>query len=205
MIINDTFTDADGTLLDNHTADDGGSWTRHPVSTAGVDFIVASNRIWAEDGMSIYYHSAEPSSAQYDVVVDFNILTSPAGDPGIVGRLDTADETFYLARYNAAHSEWELWKAVAGTYTLLSESGESLGDGAVRTVTLQIRDAAKKILVDGVEVASSTDNSITAAGMIGVRHNASGNTSTSGTHLDNLSATLAGLIPGSLGLFGVGR
>lgn len=188
--VNDNFTDTNGTLLQNHTPDDGGSWSRHPASDVGVDFQIANNRAWPEDNKSIYYHSAVPSGAEYDITAVFKILTQPEGGVGLFARLDTAAETGYMVLYSEVQAAWRLYKAVGGSLTLLDTASEALSDGATRTVRFEVRDAAKRVYIDDVLTLSSTDNSITAAGRVGIRNDGAGNTSTVGTHLESIQAQI---------------
>lgn len=190
--INDTFTDIDGTLLQNHTADDGGTWAVHPGSAVGVDFIVSADRIYHEDGLALYYHSAAPSSSEYDVSGVFKILGSPQGSPGITARMDTTAQTHYMVIYSSFAGALRLYKTVSSVNTLLDEHLMTPVDGDVIVFTFQVRDALKQVLIGGSPVLSTPDNSITTAGRVGVRSGGNGNTSTTGTHIDSISAALPG-------------
>lgn len=184
----DTFTDTAGTSLPSHTADDGGTWTKH-ANFAGTPLISDANRARANSFTnSLAYHSGLPAAAEYDVQADLSVVSN-GGNAGVVGRVATGAGTAYLANFLNAIG-WRLQKIVAGTFTTLGTStadGTSLTVGTVRTVRLEIRDAAKKLFRDGTELLSSVDNVITNAGQAGVWANTGSNTT--GYHLDNFQAS----------------
>jgi lysophospholipase L1-like esterase len=165
----DTFT---GTDADNLTIDPAGSNVQHvgetgATWTGGSNLWLLSNRVYGlPNGMA--YASGVPASTEYDVTIPI-FVKSLVGDVGVVARLDTGTlTTYYLAWYEFGNARWALWKNVAGTFTLLGSFGQTLTVGQTYTLKLQVREAAKKVFVDGVERISSTDNTITAAGRVGI-------------------------------------
>lgn len=163
----DTFTDTAGTLLESHTPDTGTSWAKaSPAPSSAV--ITASGRARiGGNTFGYYYANATPGSAEYDVTSDFYAATIVT-DAGITGRNNTASQTMYRFRYRQGLTEWQLNKVVAGAVTNLATAGQTLTAGVTYALKLEIRDAAKKAYVDGVEVVSSTDNAITAADYAGL-------------------------------------
>lgn len=191
--LSDTFTDTANVLLDAHTADSGHIWTKHPLSAAATQSIDINGRLKASASDAIYFAGWTPASIEYDVFCDMVILSLVANQTFACARMDTAANTFYGARFT--NGTVELQKRVAGTFTLLGSYVSGLTSGT-HPLMLQVRDAAKKVFVDGVERISSTDNAITAAGRVGVRSGASTSDST-GIHIDNLvgaDITLAGAV-----------
>lgn len=181
----DTFTGTASTLLEAHTTDSGHTWTEHPSYTGGASALTDLKRVRGSSGPTALYLSAVPDSAEYDIEADFFVVTVLTGTCGIAGRMDTAANTFYYVRYNATGTQWELRTAAGST---LGSAVQTLTGGQTYHVKFQIRDAAKKVFVDGVEVISSTDNSITGAGRPGFFANSAA-INTTGLHLDNFSAT----------------
>lgn len=187
--VSDTFTDADATLLPNHTGETGATWTAHPnsLNLDGGGFIIRLNSLNGRGGGGGFsYASGLPAAAEYDVSAD-RLVKSVAGGWGICGRMNTTASTFYLWRYLSGSATWELIKSVAGVFTSLGTFAQTLTVDQTYATTLEIRDAAKKGYVDGVERVSSTDNAITAADRVGV-YSDSASTSTTHIHIDNLSA-----------------
>lgn len=181
--LNDTFTDTDGTVLQSHVGELGATWTDHPNNSANA--IIKTNRVrGASGGTHIYYASGLPTTAEYDVSVPLTQITALGGG-GPAGRMDTAANTFYRGRYNAS-GNWEIFKTVAGSSTNLGTAAEAWPGGSP-VLLFQIRDATKKLFVDGVEKLSSTDNVITAAGRAGLSF--FDGTDTTGYHLDSVTAS----------------
>lgn len=193
--VNDTFTDTDGTTLVGHTGETGATWTAHPSSAAG-NWKVQTNRVFPDASNVIRYASGVGpfATAEYDVTAVLRTVTSAANaGQGFCGRMDTAADTFYMARYNVASGVYELFKRVASTFTSLGTfTAAAPGANSSATLVLGIRDATKKLFVSGVERISSADNAITAAGAVGVRSGAAAATTT-GQHFDSISATEAAL------------
>lgn len=213
MFVNDTFTDTAGTDLSAHTPDTGGAYTSH-ASYGGELVISDANRLrrGAAGSNALYYNATDPATAEYDVQVDLHVVTtSETRLFGPAGRIATGANTLYFARYSVANSRWELFRIVAGSAVAMGTFSQTLTAGNSYTCKLELRNAAKKVFIDAVERISDTDNTITAAGKIGVREGVSGagsgGSNTTGHHLDNLVATDAGgggaAVP-TLALLGVG-
>jgi hypothetical protein len=182
----DTFTAADGTNVEAHTADTGETVAEHTSYTAGNSKI-QSNRAYCATASSCLYYSWTPASAEYDVTAVMRCL-SGAGNQGPAGRIDTAANTMYFARWDATAAGWQLFRVVNGTATQMGTTVSfSPSAGVDYTVKLEIRDAAKKVFVGGVEQISNTNNAITAAGRAGFR-SSSAVTTTTGFHIDTLTA-----------------
>lgn len=193
-VVSDSFTDTAGTLLENHTGATGATWTKHSASTTTAQ-ITDAGRIRpsaVSSATALYYASGVPASAEYDVTADFVVMSLVTIFTGITARTDTTANTFYFVRYNQTQGQlWQLYKFVAGTATLLGSFAQTLTVGQTYAVKLQIRDAAKKVFIDGVEQISSVDNAITAAGRAGVRL-LDGSASDAGAlHLDNFTVVNA--------------
>lgn len=195
--VDDTFTDAENTLVQNHTGEIGATWTKH--SGSGTDAKVTNaNRVIASasDQRAIYYASGVPANAEYDVEGSIRAVTNDGIDEDIsvAGRMSTTATTFYFAENNPLGTDaWYLYKVVSGTFTSLGSYAQTLTAGNSYTVKLEIRDAAKKVYVDTVERISSTDNAITAAGRAGFylwRDLVASNTT--GFHLDSITASDVG-------------
>lgn len=190
----DNFDDTEGTLLQSHTPSGGGSWTKHSAATCDAE--IASNRVrnGGSGQKAVYYHSADPASAEYDVEGDLYRADSSDGDrdAGVAGRMDTTDETFYnaFASIYPGFNGYYLDKAVSGTYTRLGSYETSISASSTTAVKLELRDAAKKVYVAGTERISSSDNAITATGKAGLRiYHAGLASDTTGVHMDNLDRT----------------
>lgn len=165
--VSDSFTDTDAVDLVSHTGETGATWTKHSNSPSGGGSITTNELRGNTYNNSCFYASGAPAGAEYDVVAPFHCITTGSDyGGGVLGRVDTATDT----RYNAKHfgGTWYLSKNVGGTETTLGTYAQALVSGTTYVLKLEIRNATKKLFVDGVERVSSTDNSITAAGKAGV-------------------------------------
>jgi hypothetical protein len=182
IVVSCAFTGANGTTLESYTPDVGGAFAKNtalPPNTA----VLANNRLRpAGITAGFYYSSTTPVGAEYDVECDFYSVT-PGNDGGIAARVDPTAGTGYLARSQGG-SVWDLYKVVAGTFTLLGSFTQALGYATNYHVKLQIRNATKKVFVDGVEVISSSDNSISATGHPGFWMSGADDNN-AGVHFDN--------------------
>lgn len=167
VVANDTFTDSAGTDLASHTPETG-SWTEHGPSAAGSLVINSNNVRVGANAESVYYQAA-PGTSEYDVEV--TISPGTMTDfllSGVAGRIDTAASTFYRACYTnvGGTNKFALEKVVAGAATTLGTFNATLSGST--TLKLQIRNAAKKVFINGTERISSADNAITATGRGGL-------------------------------------
>jgi hypothetical protein len=183
--VDDTFTDTDATLLTAHTGETGATWTMHPAGSSSSPVINSNKVNDSAISNNIPYASGTPAGVEYsiDAIV---VWATGASCTGVCGRMDTVANTFYMIR-NTNSTTWELFKRVAGTFTSLGTATTSSVSGTTQTLTLEITDATKRMLVGGSQVISSTDNVITAAGRVGLRGN--GSSSTVGGAVDRITAT----------------
>ena len=183
-VVTDTFTGTNGTLLESHTGEVGATWGWHPNYAA--DLKLQNNKVWGPE-WGLYFASGIPSTNEYDVTADLTVMSN-AGAIGVTGRTSTSgSDDLYMARYNAGSVRWELVKCGGGACTNLGFFNQTLAIGSTYAVKLEIRNAAKKLFVDGVERVSSTDNTITQVGRAGIRTGPGVTTASTGYHLDNFN------------------
>lgn len=169
--VNDTFTDSDGTNLENHTGETGADWSVHPASSGGP-LEIWSNDVRESNGTAFwptYIASGTPASADYDVEASVKVGDSdaPGGRIRIAGRMDSTDDTHYSILWRQDNQEFLMIREVSGSQTTL-DTFAMTGDDAVHTVKLEMRGDAIKGYIDGVEQLTATDSGITAAGTAGL-------------------------------------
>ena len=141
-----------------------------------------------------YYVSATPASADYTVEGDLYVASNLAGDgASVVGRLDPNNTfgTYYLMRYEQAGQLWSLFSVVNNSWSWLGGANQTLTPGQTYRMALDMRGTTIRMLVDGVQIASVTDSSISAAGRAGIMLGAGTTTDTDGAgyHLDNFQVS----------------
>lgn len=195
LISSDSFTGTSGTLLTSRAGELGASWTYHSGS-ANTEQISSENRVFRlGPGYSINYVSGVPASPDYAVGADLYVKSNLVGGmAGVVGRLDTTTQTFYMARWEQATTNWNLVKSVNGTRTQLKSSGQpALTVGESYRVRLDMSGNQLTLSVNGVLVVSATDSAITSVGRAGIMDGEIGGTTsktdTTGLHFDNFQVT----------------
>lgn len=186
LLASDTFTGVDGTALESHTPDVGGVWTKHTASGAG-SLVLDTNRLRnATDAVTrIYYLTTDPRSADYDVEATVVNLSANASTTGVLGRVDTATNTYYYARYATSGGAWQIFRFISGANTQIgSDFNQIITVGQSAVLTLRMRGATISLLVNGISVISGTDATITAKGFAGVRPTLTAAAGV-GPHLDN--------------------
>lgn len=189
VFLSDSFTDTDYTLLTAHAPEIGGAYMQHPV-VAG-QFTISPNKRAFLTTSGVVYNAAIPPTADYDVEADIVRVSTAISSSAIIGRADTTAATFYMARWEPDGGKWELYKSIAGAFTLLNSVVSAFESGATKRARLSLSGTTQQLYVDGVLVCSASDTAITAAGRVGLRGSIV-NSFNTGIHIDNISATNTG-------------
>lgn len=197
-IVNDTMAESGDTTLASHTGETGATWTQHGGSANAATVIASTDTVVnAATGSALYYASAAPGSPDYYVAAQLRAVTAEAdGIAGVVARCDTSATTFYSLVYYVVGGGLQVYRTVAGVATQLGSTYAFTPTvGANYYIRLEVQGTAVRAYLDGVEIISTTDTQITAAGRAGVLFNAAAGTATTGLHLDNIEAHSGGLWP----------
>ncbi|HUP62168.1 MAG TPA: C25 family cysteine peptidase [Thermoanaerobaculia bacterium] len=175
LFVSDSFTESSNQLLESHTPEIGGAWTREVggsglVVVASADFITPN----LNNDYNRYTNAAVPPATEYSIGVAFEV-TNPSVNNlvDLVGRWDPATSTGYLARVQG-NGTVTLALFVNGVATVLSTSTGTVTTNTAHLLVFTIEDDLKAVYVDGVLRASSTDNTVTAANFVGVAMNRNG-------------------------------
>lgn len=162
------FTGSDSSTIQSIDA----NWTF--ITSYSSNCIIDSNRGQRTSTTSTgYYYNEAPSSADYSVSLDIYRVSEGGSEPviGPAARCSSSANTMYLLRQNLDGSDkLELYRVVAGSFTLKASSfqaGPSTGNS--QKLTLDVSGTDLTGYIDDVEILSSTDSSISAAGFPGFR------------------------------------
>jgi len=180
----DLFAGTNGTDLNAHTADLGGSWTRQ--TTNGAFKLDGSGRVYCShnDGgpLDCYTIGATPPSADYTVRGTFHAVDSNSYRFGLVSRfvdnahyycVEFSNGVFALEKNNSGLS-------IIGTPTTFSFNLFSTNDAVVDLI---IAGTALTVKINGVTRITATDSSYASAGHAGLYTSGSATTQTTGVHL----------------------
>jgi hypothetical protein len=192
----DSFTGTGGTLLTSHTGELGATWA-FQAGSANTEQISNANRARRDgSGYSINYATATPPSADYSVEAELYVRTNLSGDRvGVIGRLDTASNSFYMARWEPEDTSWNLVEVTNGSVAYLNYvAGQpALVAGSTYRLRLTMTGTTLQLYVDGVLTVSATDTTLTAAGKAGIMDGEVGGSAnksnTKGIHFDSFQVT----------------
>ena len=174
-VVSDLFTESSDVKLTAHTPDTGTGWTEVYTSAAsGAEVIAATDIVRAGVNTNsvgqAYTGQPAPADVDQDLTITLKALDTTSGTKpvGLFGRRTDNDDFYHVQILPNSNSKAsvKLFKFESASATELGAFDATLAVGTV--IKLEIRDATKKVYVDGVERISSTDNSLTSAGTWGI-------------------------------------
>jgi hypothetical protein len=176
-VVYDSFTEAGDTAITSHTPETGTGWTEvydSSTATTNAQVIASSGIVRAgSDENNVgqaYTAQPAPTGVDQDISITLRALNTDTGTKpvGIFGRRTDNSNFYHVQILSNAHAEpsVKLWKFVSGVATELGSYDATLAVNDV--IKLEIRDATKKVYINGIERISSTDNALTNAGTWGI-------------------------------------
>jgi lysophospholipase L1-like esterase len=107
-----------------------------------------------------------PADGNYKVSA--RIDNKSVGNAGIVARYIDSNN-YYMAR-TATGNKYEIYRKVSGTFLLLASATETVTNRYI-LLEFELSGNSLKLFADGVEVLSTTDNSFSNPGHVGLRKN----------------------------------
>ena len=169
--IGDDFTGTAGTDISGRTATGtygGFSWVKNS-NFANSNIIVAGSgaavRASASATLQPYYSGTAPGSADQTVSASITFGTSARTSISLGARMTTDSNTdgYYV---NHSGGNWQLFKRVGGTTTVLGTAADA--GGGTYAVDLICLGSAISVKVNGTTLLSATDTDLTAAGRCGL-------------------------------------
>jgi hypothetical protein len=101
--------------------------------------------------------------------------------------MQTGVASYYWARWNGTVNGWQLFKTVNASSTQMGTTVPGTFTSGSKVLRLTVNGSTISLSVDGVQLLSVTDTSITTAGKAGVRMGAT-QTANTGIHIDSITA-----------------
>ena len=186
----------------NHKGDKNAYWSDvPPLTTTGALLITDANRLrYGTSGDVARLLSAIPWTSEFDINLTCYMLTNLA-TYCIRFRWDTAGDQYYQIRFASSTNQVKFEKRVSGVTTTLGNSSYTFSANTALTVKVEVRNATKKVFINGVQTFSTTDNVLASIGRVGI-FVPSGTTmsNTTGIHIDSLEVTSPHLFGRVLGV-----
>lgn len=191
VLLQDSFTDTNGTALSSHTGDSGVTYTRHASFTVATITIEDNRAAKDTDAATAVYYANNITDPKF-FEVEFTIIdkSNVSRSTGIEVGIDTGSDTAIVYRRQNA-TTWQLLTIIASTpsATLLSTS-ETFSAEASHTLKLRRIPETNdyECFLDNVSlgVVTISDAEFLGTGKIGIRATNSQGAG-AGYHLDNLS------------------
>ena len=170
----DSFTEATDVLLESHTPDSGGTWTKQLTRNGNVRSASDSMSFDVGDfSTGLYTINWTPATANYKIEFSMNQMSTGASPDDdvvcLIGRYTNTSNYYYACVMpSTASPDTYIGKVVAGVNTSLA-SGDC-GVIANDAVAFRITDGEKKVQVNGADCGSlaTTDNALTSPGVVGI-------------------------------------
>lgn len=206
IYLSDTTVDTAGTLLESHTVSGtgatGGPWVKSTFTGTGFGTTPASavisnaNRIRASSSLGsftdLYMGSTAPGSADYEVQADIYLASLNVNYAAVCARAagGTSPVRYKFGYIAGSPGVWALYKYDASNAaTQIGSNVTSPTPTATTAFTLKLRVQGTAItgFVNGTQVITATDSTISATGLPAIELFAS-STDTTGAHITNVSA-----------------
>lgn len=168
------FSDDFNTLAADALLNTRSGWADHPSHTTanliGTTTPTGAIRTNANGSSAIAYATADPGSADHSAQADlvFPASIANSGDShGVVVRLSTTADTFYLAQWQKDTATVAVYKCVAGAFTAISGPGGAVtvANGSTHTLYLGVSGTTLTVKWDGVQLGTTaTDSTIAGTG-----------------------------------------
>lgn len=165
QFVYDSFTGPNGTLLESHSPDVGGAWTR--VRGGGIELISNTARPDRNQFDDLYTNAAAAPSADY--VVGISVTFAGNNTDNVVELYARVTGTNGYGIALDALGNYAILRYVGGVPTVLA-SGTTTAlqpRGTLNEIVFSVTDASKRLIVNGTVVATTTDNTVTTAGITG--------------------------------------
>jgi len=182
MILNDTFTASDGSLLTARSADSGATYAMNPAGSGPIR--IHAGRAHA-DGVAFAYSSVDVADCEIEGV--FRCLSVDGQHSGIIGRMSTSDPAWYCVLLQVGGGVCLYASGSLGSFETTFVPGEDY-----RT-KLVMKGSFLRAFLNGFEFQRVVDTE-RSSGRVGLCFQGP-STETTGMHLDSLVAREQSIAP----------
>ena len=169
IFVSDTFTVVSNTMLEAHAPDAGGAWTRVIGGNGIILNGAADNARNVNAGDRNIYTNATISPAAENVVGVTVTFTNASGNNvmELFGRGSVSLLNGYSAQLTAAGNV-SLIRYNGGAPITLATATVAVALNTPISIVLSLKNASKQVWINGGPVATSADNTLAAAGVVGL-------------------------------------
>jgi hypothetical protein len=200
--VQDTFTVGANTMLEAHSPDTGGAWTRQTGGNGIIINAAAGNARNVNTGdWNVYTNATTAPAAEIVVGVTVTFTFASANNfVDLFGRASVSLLNAYSMRIaGAGANNVTITRWSGGTPTTIASATVAIALNTPISVVFSLKNASKQAQINGVAVASSADNTVAAAGIValGMQSNGANQTVTDNffastfapTAVDHMDAT----------------
>jgi endonuclease/exonuclease/phosphatase family metal-dependent hydrolase len=196
-LINDTFTDTNGTNLSSHTGESGVTWATPSAFADGGSGLIYGNKV-TKDALaaSVAYFASVTPNPDCVITCVVHILSVLNMNAGVIFRAGTNGD-HYIVRYNSGTSMWEVRSTLGGSAGAAFTNNtwaETLNAGDSRTLEVTVSGSSIVVKIDGVTRISGT-NAALSSGNVGIRFSPTSASSTTGIAFDSFAVDNLSAVP----------
>ncbi|HVJ84471.1 MAG TPA: GDSL-type esterase/lipase family protein [Caulifigura sp.] len=182
MILNDTFTAANGSLLTSHIAESGATYVLNPASSG--DVLIDSRRAHANGPA---FAASSVIAADCEIEGRFRCLSADGQHAGILGRMSPTEVAWYAVYVQLTGGVTLYGSTSFGTFAMTFTAGQDY------RVKLLMHGSLIRAFINGYEFKRVTNTEV-ATGRVGMAF-ANSTTASTGMHLDSLVARVQSITP----------
>lgn len=177
IFVKDTFTVAANTMLEAHAPDTGGAWARQTGANGIIINAAADNARDVNTGdWNVYTNATTAPAAEVSVGATVTFSGASANNfVDLFGRASVSLLNAYSMHIAAAGANnVTISRYSGGAPTTIATATVAITLGSPITVVFSLKNASKSVVINGVTVASSADNTVATAGLValGMQSNA---------------------------------
>jgi len=173
--VSDTFTVAANTMLEAHTPDTGGAWTRY-IGGSGVILNGAADnaRNVATGDWNVYGNATAAPNAEHVVGLTVTFTAASANNfVELYGRGSASLLNGYAVRFTSAGVVTML-RYSGGAPTTIASGTVAVTLNSATSVIFSLKNASKQLWINGVQVLTSADNTVAATGIVALAMQSNG-------------------------------